>query len=50
MKVNHHPAKFCCHRYSGYGDIMVLVCPVIAQNHVTEMCSNIIGGSPSWWP
>ena len=31
---NHHSAKFGDHRHCGRGDIMVLVCYVILQNHM----------------
>ena len=32
--VSHHPAKVCDHKHCGSGDIKVLVCYVITQNHV----------------
>ena len=33
LKVSHHCAKFCDHRYCGRGDVF-LVCHVVSQDHV----------------
>ena len=44
---SHHPAKFCGHRFCGRGDIIVLVCNMISQDHVNKGYSNIMGRSPS---
>ena len=32
--VCHHPAKFLGHSHYGSGDVMVLICHVITQDHV----------------
>ena len=34
VKVYHHFGKFGAHRHCGGGDIMVLVCHVILQDHL----------------
>ena len=34
LKESHHPAKFCEHGHCGNGEIMVLACHVILQDHV----------------
>ena len=47
VKVSRHPVKFYDYRYCGSGDIMVLVCHEISQEHVTKGWSNIIDRSPS---
>ena len=39
---------FCGHRYCVSGDIMVLVCHVISQDHMTKEWGNIMGRSPLW--
>ena len=48
VKEHHHCAKFCGHRYCGVGDIIILVCHVILQDHVTKGWSNIVGRRTSW--
>ena len=48
LKLNDHFTKSCGHRHCGSGDIMVIVCDVISQDHLTEGWSNIMGRSPSW--
>ena len=47
LKVSHYPAKFCGHRRIGIGDIMVLVCHVISNDHVIRGSSNFMGRSLS---
>ena len=47
VKVSHHPATFCGHRYCDSGHIMVLVCLVILKGHVITGRSNIVGRSLS---
>ena len=42
IKVSHHLTKFGSHRYCGSGDLMILVCHVIFQDHV-------IKGSRYFW-
>ena len=40
--VSYHPAKFGGHRYSGSGDIMVLVCHVTSQSEaIKDSCDFI---------
>ena len=34
--MGHHPAKIGDQRHWGSGNVMVLVCQVILQNHVTK--------------
>ena len=36
LKVSHHPAKFGGHWYCGSGDIKILVCHVILQDHMKK--------------
>ena len=48
LNVNHHLAKFCGHSHCDSGGIMVLVCHVISQHHVTRGWSYILGRNPSW--
>ena len=45
--VSHTTATFGSHRHRGNKDIMVLVCYVISQDHLTKGSSNIIGRHPS---
>ena len=47
MTSCHTPAKFSGCRYCGRGDIVVLVCPVILQDHLIKGSSKIMGRSPS---
>ena len=47
VKVSHHLHKFCGHRYCGSGEIMVLVCHVILEEHVIKGWSNIMGRGKS---
>ena len=42
MEQLHHLAKFIDDTHCGSGDVMVLVCPVISQDHV-------IKGSVTLW-
>ena len=46
-QVSPHPAKFCGHRHCGSGDIMVLFCHVVLQEHVTKGPSSNMARSPS---
>ena len=43
--MSYYPAKFGCHRDCGSGDLMVLDCHVVLQDHVTKRSSNFIDGS-----
>ena len=43
--VSEITAKFCGHRYRGSGDMMVLVCLLISQEHVPGGLSNIWAGA-----
>ena len=43
VKVYHHPSKFGGHRHCASLDKMVLVCPVILQNHVIKEWCNFFG-------
>ena len=36
IKVGYHPVKFRGHRHSDNGDIVVLVCHVISQDHMIK--------------
>ena len=36
IKLGYHPVKFGGYRHSDNGDIMVLVCHVISQDHVIK--------------
>ena len=45
--VSYHPAKYGCYRHSGRGDIMVFVCHMTLQEHVTKARSNLMIRSPS---
>ena len=36
MKLDYHNVKFGGHRYSDNGDIVVLVCQIISQDHVID--------------
>ena len=49
-KVGHHPAKFSGYRQFSSGDVMVSICHVIFQGHVTKGSSNFVGHdkSPSY--
>ena len=35
-QVNLDPTEFCGHRHCVSGDVMVLVCHVISQDHATK--------------
>ena len=45
---NHQPAKFGGHMHWGSGDITILVCDVISQEHEIKGSCNVIGKGPSW--
>ena len=45
--MSHHPAKFSGHRHSGGGDVMVLVCHVISQDHLIKKSSDFMGRTPT---
>ena len=47
IKVSYLSAKCRGHRHSGSGDIMVLVCYMILQNHTIKQSYNFMGRSPS---
>ena len=47
LKVSHHPTKFGGHRHGGSGDIVVLVYPVVLQDHLIKGSSDFMGRSPS---
>ena len=47
IKLGYHPVKFGGHRHSDNGDIMVLVCHVISQDHVIKGSYGILSKSPS---
>ena len=55
--VSHHLTKFGSHRHCGSGDIIVLVCYAIFQNHVIKKSYDFMVGAhqgelPScqvWW-
>ena len=40
--VSHHPTKFCSCKYCGSGDIMILVCHVILEDHVIKVLKSAI--------
>ena len=40
--VSHHPAKFTGHKYCCNEDVVVLVCKVILQDHVTKGSGNFM--------
>ena len=40
--VSHHPTEFCGFRHCGSGDIMVLVCHVILEDHVIKELKSAI--------
>ena len=46
-RLNYQPAKIGGHNYSGSGDIMFLVCPVILQDHVIKVSCDFTGKKPS---
>ena len=45
--VSYNPAKFGGHRHCVSRDIMVLVCHMILQDHITKGILNIMGRTPS---
>ena len=47
IKKSHHPAKFGVHRHCGSGDITILVCHVILQDHMIKESCDFRGRSPS---
>ena len=46
LKVSHDPAKFGGDKHCGRGDIMILICHVISQDHVTLGSCDFMGRSP----
>ena len=46
LTKSHHPVKFGGHRYCGSGDIIVLACHVITQDHMIKQSCDLMGGSP----
>ena len=47
IKVDYVPAKFGDHRHSDSGDIMVLICHIISQDHLIKGSWDFTGWSPS---
>ena len=47
LKVSHHPTKCGGHGYCGSGDIKVLVCQVISQDHLMKLSCDFMDRSPS---
>ena len=45
--MSHHSNKFGGHRHCGIGDITILVCHVISQDHVIKGLCPFIDSSPS---
>ena len=45
--VSYHPAKFGGNRHSHSGDIMVLACHMISQDHLIKASCDFISRSPS---
>ena len=43
LMVSHHRTKFGGHRHCGKGDIMVLVCQEILQNHIIKRSCYFMG-------
>ena len=41
LMINHHATKIGGHRHCGSGDIMILVCHMILQDHVIKCCSSL---------
>ena len=41
LMMNHHATKIGGHRHCGSGDIMILVCHMILQDHVIKCCSSL---------
>ena len=46
--LSYHPAEFGGHRHFVSGDIMILVCHVILQDHVIKGSCDFMSWSPSW--
>ena len=46
LKVNYLPGKFDGHKLCRSGDIIVLVCHVISQDHMMKQACNTTGKSP----
>ena len=44
--ASHHPAKFGGHGHCGSGDIMLLVCQGILQDHIVKPSCDFMGRSP----
>ena len=47
MKASYHSAKFGGHQHCGSGDIVVLVCHVILQDHMINGSCDFMSRSPS---
>lgn len=47
LKVSYHPGKFGGHKQCRGGDIILLTCQVISQDHVKKHSCDIVGSSPS---
>ena len=45
--ASHHPTKFGGHRHCDGGDIIILVCHVISQDHVMKPSCDFMSKSPS---
>ena len=44
---SHHSTKFGSYRHFGSGDIVILVCQVISEDHVIEGSCDFMSRSPS---
>ena len=49
LKVSHHPIKFGGHTHCYIGDIMILVCCMISQDHIIRGSCAFIGSGPLTW-
>ena len=45
--VKQHPVKFGGHRACGDGDVMILVCHMISEDHVIKGSCDFVAWSPS---
>ena len=46
LKINNQPTKFGGHKRYGSGDMMILVCHVISQDHMIKRSCDCMGRSP----
>ena len=49
LQLSHHPTTFHGHKRCGSGEVMVLACHVISQDHIIRRSCDFIASNLSRW-